>query len=173
MKATYLIDGKPHRECDCSANTATCPRGRERTCATAGFNKCFLPALDVLIAQTAPPEPDMGGSHMNADAYTVEQEDAGCSHCFSKRSYTIVGPDGVGIGRAWEDAMEVAVLADLLNEAFQQGQSSTRSDPAAWMVEHENGNYEIYRSEYDADAHAKSIDSEAIPLVRGRFKDEK
>ena len=43
-----LIDGKPHRACDCE--TEVCARYRDlRTMSTAGFNRCLVPANDVFI----------------------------------------------------------------------------------------------------------------------------
>ena len=55
------------------------------------------------------------------DAYTVDQEESGCKHCYAGRMYRIVGPDGVGLGFAMEDADEIAVYCDNLNDAFKQG----------------------------------------------------
>ena len=48
MSAIYMIDGKPHRECDCSFDTSQCPRGNARSLQTAGFNRCLIPADNVL-----------------------------------------------------------------------------------------------------------------------------
>lgn len=91
-----------------------------------------------------------------SDAYVVEQDDAGCSLCIHGRSYNIVGPDGVALGRSWEDADEVAQLADLLNTAFNKGRQSAAASVDGWRLvkdstfdmrswredeSHENGNY--------------------------------
>lgn len=46
-----LLGGKPHRLCECSSNTAHCPRGRERKCPTAGYDRCLIPALDVIVGE--------------------------------------------------------------------------------------------------------------------------
>jgi hypothetical protein len=49
MSAIYMLDGKPHRECDCSFNDSICPLGRIRSCHTAGFNRCMIPADNVIV----------------------------------------------------------------------------------------------------------------------------
>jgi hypothetical protein len=68
---------------------------------------------------------------MKSDAYFVEQADAGCERCCAGRTYAIVGPDGVGLGRTWDDADEAAVLAASLTEAFNLGKDSIRSETPA------------------------------------------
>lgn len=50
MGAVYLIDGKPHRLCDCDQMSPTCPRGVKRSHQTCGYGQCFVPAPDVLMA---------------------------------------------------------------------------------------------------------------------------
>lgn len=67
-----------------------------------------------------------------SDAYTVAQDDAGCATCFHGRTYNIVGPDGVAFGQSWGDADEVAVLTDMLNDAFKKGQAA-RPTEAPWQ----------------------------------------
>jgi hypothetical protein len=54
MSAIYIINGKPHRECDCPFNSNGCPLGNARTMLTAGFNRCMLPAENVIVAGAAP-----------------------------------------------------------------------------------------------------------------------
>lgn len=50
MSAVYLVDGKPHRICDCDTMSQACPRGRKRELQTCGFSQCLMPAPDVLVA---------------------------------------------------------------------------------------------------------------------------
>lgn len=56
MSAIMLVNGKPHRLCDCDPHKGECPRGIKRTLATTDFSRCLIPAPDVLIAGTAVPE---------------------------------------------------------------------------------------------------------------------
>ena len=59
MSDVYLIDGKPHRICDCARMSATCPRGVKRPLHTSGFGQCLVPVSDALIAlQSAIPAID-------------------------------------------------------------------------------------------------------------------
>lgn len=54
MSVIYMIDGKPHRECDCDQFSQTCPRGRKRDMMTAGFNRCVVPAPDAVVSAQEP-----------------------------------------------------------------------------------------------------------------------
>lgn len=56
MNTIYLVDGKPHRICDCPKLEGKCPRGVERSLQTTQLSQCFVPAPDVLIAGSAVPE---------------------------------------------------------------------------------------------------------------------
>ena len=71
MSAVYLIDGKPHRLCDCSRDTPHCPRGSKRNCQTAGYNQCLVPAPDVIL---------IGFSESNGEAVralgSIDQRDS-------------------------------------------------------------------------------------------------
>lgn len=51
MSAIYLIDGKPHRQCECEQFSQTCASypAHKRTMMTAGFARCLLPAPDVVF----------------------------------------------------------------------------------------------------------------------------
>lgn len=49
MSAVYLIDGRPHRMCECDNRSTTCPRGATRALQTAGYNQCLVPAPDVML----------------------------------------------------------------------------------------------------------------------------
>lgn len=51
MNAVYLIDGKPHRICDCNTMSPACPKGRLRTLQTCGFSQCLVPAPDVILME--------------------------------------------------------------------------------------------------------------------------
>jgi hypothetical protein len=76
----YLLDGKPHRLCDCDPFKETCRLGRKRTLATAEFNRCLLPAPDVLIAgapvshASTPKHRDWCASLMDGAACTCDAE---------------------------------------------------------------------------------------------------
>lgn len=56
MSAIMLVNGKPHRLCDCDPHKGECPRGIKRTLATTDFSRCLIPAPDALIAGSAVPE---------------------------------------------------------------------------------------------------------------------
>lgn len=47
---SYLIDGKPHRVCDCDPHKGPCAKGFERTLLTCELSRCFIPAPDILRA---------------------------------------------------------------------------------------------------------------------------
>lgn len=47
--AVYLVDGKPHRMCDCDPMKGDCPRGNERQLQTTQFSRCLVPAEGVVI----------------------------------------------------------------------------------------------------------------------------
>lgn len=60
-----------------------------------------------------------------ADApYFIEVSTNGCAKCSAGRTWTIVGPGDVGLGIEYEDEERAAELADMLNEAFFQGQGN-------------------------------------------------
>lgn len=39
----YLVEGKPHRLCDCDPRKEHCARGAKRTLATTEFSRCLIP----------------------------------------------------------------------------------------------------------------------------------
>jgi hypothetical protein len=39
----FLIEGKPHRPCDCSPSINKCARGLPRTLLTTEFSRCMVP----------------------------------------------------------------------------------------------------------------------------------
>lgn len=45
----YLIDGVPHRPCDCDTMKGECPRGAKRQLQTTQLSRCFVPATGVVI----------------------------------------------------------------------------------------------------------------------------
>jgi hypothetical protein len=48
-----LLDGKPHRLCDCADSSRMCPRsGADRAGTSGGQLRCAIPAPDVFIAVT-------------------------------------------------------------------------------------------------------------------------
>jgi hypothetical protein len=50
MSAVYMIEGKPHRACDCDESSQICPFGIKRELQTCGFVRCFVPAPDAWTA---------------------------------------------------------------------------------------------------------------------------
>lgn len=52
MNAIYLVNGSPHRLCDCSPYKGDCPKGVKRTLATSDLSRCLIPAPDVMMALT-------------------------------------------------------------------------------------------------------------------------
>lgn len=56
MSTIYLIDGKPFRHCDCDEMSQVCPKGRVRGMMTCGYNRCTVPAHDVVVQSTPPEE---------------------------------------------------------------------------------------------------------------------
>ena len=52
MSAVYLIEGKPHRECECDQMGQLCPRGFERSMQTCGFARCLVPVADVATVES-------------------------------------------------------------------------------------------------------------------------
>lgn len=79
MSPIYWIDGNAHHECDCSANTSTCPKGRTRICLTAGFNKCMVPAPNVLMVGFDDLTPNLSEAEKvwRCRACGVEQDSSG------------------------------------------------------------------------------------------------
>lgn len=48
--AVYLVEGKPHRFCDCSTREGKCPLGVERNFATTDLSRCLVPAPDLIVS---------------------------------------------------------------------------------------------------------------------------
>jgi len=57
------------------------------------------------------------------DPYFVEVDSNGCRHCGVGRTWTVIGPNGVGASRSWEDEEDAENFADSLNEAFWRGRT--------------------------------------------------
>lgn len=55
MNTVYLIDGKPHRFCDCDPMVQTCAKGGTRPLQTCGFGQCLVPAPDVMLVASEKP----------------------------------------------------------------------------------------------------------------------
>lgn len=49
----YIVDGKPHRFCDCSPRAGVCQRGGERQLHTTELSRCLVPSEDVVLASPA------------------------------------------------------------------------------------------------------------------------
>jgi hypothetical protein len=54
--------------------------------------------------------------------YTVEIDIRGCSSCGNEAGYTVVGPDGVEECAVYNDRGIAEEIADLMNNAYEQGQ---------------------------------------------------
>lgn len=48
----YIIDGKPHRLCDCDERSEICALGVKRSLQTCGFSRCMVPALDAVYTDS-------------------------------------------------------------------------------------------------------------------------
>jgi len=85
MSVVYMIDGKPHRPCDCPQMEPTCQRdGHQRYGMTCGYATCMIPAPDVVTtvrAEGDAPEPIMHLSHDGEDTvshkYWLSTDDRG------------------------------------------------------------------------------------------------
>lgn len=53
--------------------------------------------------------------------YRIDIDQQGCQTCNAGRTYTIVGPDGVALGRSWDDMNEALEWCDELNAAYNSG----------------------------------------------------
>lgn len=49
MNHVYIIDGKPHRVCDCSLHEGRCPIGVKRILQTTHLSQCLIPMPDAII----------------------------------------------------------------------------------------------------------------------------
>lgn len=58
------------------------------------------------------------------EPYFIEVDTSGCQHCGAKRTWTIVGPDDVAIGRSFEDEETARDLAADMNTAYYAGRAS-------------------------------------------------
>jgi hypothetical protein len=58
--------------------------------------------------------------------YFIEVDQNGCTHCGSGRSWIVIGPDGVGGSTSYDDADTAQEVADALNQAFENGVTSTK-----------------------------------------------
>jgi hypothetical protein len=56
--------------------------------------------------------------------YTVEVDSRGCSSCGKEVGYTVVGPDGVEECAVYNDRAVAEEIAELMNNAYQQGRKS-------------------------------------------------
>lgn len=58
------------------------------------------------------------------NAYFVEVDDNGCPKCGAGRTYRVIGPDGMGSSTSYADVDDAEHEADILNEAFERGESA-------------------------------------------------
>jgi hypothetical protein len=56
--------------------------------------------------------------------YTVEVDSRGCSSCGKEVGYTVVGPEGVEECAVYNDREVAEEIAELMNNAYQQGRKS-------------------------------------------------
>lgn len=61
---------------------------------------------------------------MSDTPYRLAIDLSGCSNCGASRSWTIIGPDDVGIGTSWEDEQFASDVKDLLNMAYDAGREN-------------------------------------------------
>jgi len=68
--------------------------------------------------------------------YTVEVDHGGCKHCGAGKTYTVVGPDGVAVGRSFGDKDDADDLAADMNQAWRLGLESSleRTEAEARLV---------------------------------------
>lgn len=52
--------------------------------------------------------------------YTVEVDVGGCEHCGAGKTWTVMQPDGVAIGRSFHDRDGAEDLCELLNAAVEE-----------------------------------------------------
>ena len=53
--------------------------------------------------------------------YKVVEDDGGCVHCGHGQMWTVMGPDEICIGQAFEDREAADDLADFMNQAYLAG----------------------------------------------------
>lgn len=110
----YLIDGKPHRECDCDTMTNVCAKGRvTRSMQTCGFSRCLIPAPDAVITSAVSETQDredaarwralkeLAGYYQDGSQQTVKlyQDDA-LRSCFIEAGHKTYGTDGSSFNSA-------------------------------------------------------------------------
>lgn len=71
------------------------------------------------------------------EPYFVEVDLNGCAECGAGRHWTVVGPDGVAIGRSFADEEFTSSLADDLNAAYFAGRSAAPPDQTESAAEKE------------------------------------
>ena len=60
--------------------------------------------------------------------YFIEVERPLCRYCKNPATWTVIGPDGYGIGQTFEHEVDAVEIADMLNDAYRRG---TRGKPPA------------------------------------------
>jgi hypothetical protein len=64
------------------------------------------------------------------EAYFIEVENKGCSHCGANRMWRVVGPDGVAMSTIYERDEDAADLAEDLNIAYAAGRAFVQAQVA-------------------------------------------
>lgn len=105
MNAVYLIDGKPHRMCDCDESSEACPKGRKRGLMACGFDRCMVPAAEVLVAG-----PGIEPASENADMWRLH---ARSFDAFLNELYAIMVDPCADGTRKRDDMMEALKNAAL------------------------------------------------------------
>ena len=61
----------------------------------------------------------------SSEPFFIEVDDNGCKHCGRGRTYTIIGPNDVGLGTSYEDEEQASELCEMLNGAYYIGASNS------------------------------------------------
>ena len=63
-------------------------------------------------------------NYQMSEPYFLEVDDNGCCKCGAGRTWTIVRPDGVAMGRSWSDDEEASYICELLNDAYERARGA-------------------------------------------------
>lgn len=65
------------------------------------------------------------------EPYFVEIDNIGCATCGARKTWGVVGPDGVMLSSTWEDEEQAAWIAEILNDAYAKGKANRKSRKGA------------------------------------------
>jgi hypothetical protein len=60
------------------------------------------------------------------EQYFVEVDENGCSKCCNGRTWTIIGPDGDGVGKSFHDEEYAEEISEMLNRAYYFGKGGKK-----------------------------------------------